>query len=45
MTDDLIEWFDYSGGLTPELYFKYIVFLFLMVGMARLLGEMINNTK
>ena len=45
MTQDLLDWFDYSNGLTPELYFKYIVFLVLLLGMCRLLGEMINNNR
>lgn len=43
--DDILQYFDYSQGLTPELYFKYIIFLTVIVVLFRTVGEMVNSVK
>lgn len=32
---ELIEWFNFSGQLTPEVYVKYIIFVSLFACMSR----------
>lgn len=43
--NDLIEWFNYDGVLSPEVYFKYILFLTIYACMCRLIGEILNSLK
>lgn len=43
--NEIIEYFNYQDGLTPDVYFKYIVFVSLFACVSRLVGEMLNSTK
>lgn len=45
MMEDFINYFGYSNGLTPDVYFKYIIFVSLFACVSRLVGEMINSVK
>lgn len=39
------DFFNYDGGLSPEVYFKYIIFITLLACVSRLVGEMLNSVK
>lgn len=43
--NEIIEYFNYQDGLTPDVYFKYIIFVTLFACVSRMIGEMLNSTK
>lgn len=42
---EFYDYFNYVDGLTPEVYFKYVVFVSAFICICRLVGEIINSSK
>lgn len=42
---EFYDFFNYTDGLTPEVYFKYIILIMLLTCCSRMVGELLNSTK